>query len=79
MRDYQLIRDRKRRQIKRPSRFQDGSTNHIEFPPQDPLDLIAFTLTISSRLGGDKPKSYKKVIDHIGPERWKESMEDEMS
>lgn len=62
---YQLARDRKRRVIHPPARFNDS-------------ELLVFAFTIAEQITHEEPKTYKEAINSKDKIKWLEAMEEEM-
>ncbi|KAH9752684.1 hypothetical protein KPL71_014795 [Citrus sinensis] len=63
--DYQLTRDRQKRQIKAPERLGYA-------------DLIAYALTAAQEVDQEEPKTYEEAIACKESTQWIKAMEDEM-
>ncbi|KAH9728046.1 hypothetical protein KPL70_008880 [Citrus sinensis] len=65
LRDYHLVRDRERRQIRPPQRYGYA-------------DLIAYALAASHEVEEDEPTSYREAMKSSYKSEWQRAMEDEM-
>lgn len=63
--DYQLARDRVRRQIVKPVRFTEDSE-------------VAFALYVSEEIESEEPRSYEEALRSKDAEKWNAGMDDEM-
>ena len=63
--DYQLIRDRERRDRKAPTRYGFA-------------DLISFSLLVAEDLDDSEPKSYKEAVSSKNRKLWLDAMKEEM-
>ncbi|KAH9736687.1 Integrase catalytic domain-containing protein [Citrus sinensis] len=63
LRDYHLVRDKERRQIRPPQRYGYA-------------DLIAYTLTASHEIDEDEPTSYREAMKSSYKSEWQRAMED---
>ncbi|KAH9670612.1 hypothetical protein KPL70_017043 [Citrus sinensis] len=65
LRDYQLVRDRKKREIKPPKRYAYA-------------DLIAFALSATQGIEEDELKSYTEAVSSKDSKKWIAAMNEEM-
>lgn len=63
--DYQLVRDRQRREIKASKRYVYAH-------------LIAYALTAAYELENDEPRTYKEAVSGRDSERWIKAMKEEI-
>ena len=63
--DYQLTRDRLRRQIRAPSRYAQA-------------EVVSFTLNVDEEIGVLEPQSYKEAMTRSDKENWLRAMDEEM-
>ncbi|KAH9699562.1 hypothetical protein KPL71_024410 [Citrus sinensis] len=65
LRDYQLVRNRKKRESKPPKRYAYA-------------DLIAFALSAAQRIEEDEPKTYTEAVSSKDSKKWIAAMNEEM-
>ena len=64
-RDYQLARDRSRRQIRTPARYAHANT-------------VSFAFNVVDEVENRDPLSYSKAVACKEKEKWKRAMDEEM-
>ena len=65
LRNYQLVRDRKKRESKPPKRYAYA-------------DLIAFALSAAQGIEEDEPKTYTEAVSSKDSKKWIAAMNEEM-
>ncbi|KAH9679155.1 hypothetical protein KPL71_026007 [Citrus sinensis] len=65
LRNYQLVRDRKKRESKPPKRYAYA-------------DLIAFALSAAQGIEEDEPKTYTEAVSSKDSKKWAAAMDEEM-
>ena len=65
LQNYQLTRDRTRRQIRVPSRYAQA-------------EIVSYALSVASEVVNSEPLSYKEAVSRSDKSNWKKAMDEEM-
>lgn len=65
LQEYQLVRDRAKREIRLPKRYTDS-------------DIVGFALSMTEDGGRPEPKSYEEALNDPDWEKWKMAVDEEM-
>ena len=65
LQNYQLTRDRTRRQIKVPTRYAQ-------------VEIVYYALSVAKEVGSFEPQSYKEAVTGPDRQKWLKAMDEEM-